>query len=211
MIDPAVTGSEESGIAGRDEGATASTAGHPPPRSRTVLYTSLAAAVVIAVLVAVLAFAKPGSNGTSTNALVGHPAPPVSGPALSGSASYSLSMYSGKWVVLNFSASWCVPCVQETPQLEDFYGEHARTGDAVILAVAFDSTDISHLAAFLASKGAKWPAVNDPSAEVAYGVSEIPQTFLISPSGVVAAKFFGAVTAAELDHYIAQSSGSGST
>lgn len=201
-------GAGDAGMPGSGDAAVGppATDGSEPARSRTVLYSSLAVAVVIGVLVAVLAFAKTGSNGTSTNALVGHTAPAVSGPALSGTASYSLSMYSGKWVVLNFSASWCVPCVQETPQLQAFYRQHAGTGDAVILAVAFDPTDVPHLAAFLASRGARWPAVNDPSAEVAYGVSEIPQSFLISPSGVVAAKFFGAVTAAELDHYIGQNS-----
>jgi thiol-disulfide isomerase/thioredoxin len=177
------------------------------PRSRRVLYTSVGVAVVIAALVSVLAAAKPASKGTTSNTLVGKPAPSISGPALTVSASYSLSEFAGKWVVVNFAASWCVPCVQETPQLQAFYTEHLGRGDAVILAVAFDKYDIANLASFLSSRGAKWPAVNDPSAEVAYGVSQIPQSFLVSPTGIVAAKFFGAVTSAELDKVMAEDSG----
>lgn len=198
------TGLPEGGTSGPEEAAVPTGRRR---RSRTVLYSSLAVAILIAVMIAVLASAKPSSNGTTTNTLVGKPAPAVSGPALTGGGRYSLSQFAGKWVVVNFAASWCVPCRQETPQLLSFYSQQEKSGQAVILTVAFDPTDVSALASFLASSGAKWPAVNDTSAEVAYGVSEIPQSFLVSPGGVVAAKFFGAVTAAELDKVIATYTG----
>lgn len=173
-----------------------------PGRSRVVLYTTLAVAVVLAVLIAVLAASKPIGHGASSSPLIGRPAPPVAGPSLSGGAQYSLAQFRGKWVLVNFSASWCVPCRQETPQLVRFQNQHARAGDAVILAVSFDPTDRANLAAFLRSSGATWPAVNDPGAEVAYGVEGIPESYLVDPQGTVIAKFTGGVTSAQVDGVI---------
>lgn len=177
------------------------------PRSRVVLWTSLGVAAVIAVLIAVLAAARPSSGGTSSP-LLGKQAPVVSGPALNGGGSYSLTQFRGRWVLVNFAASWCVPCQEETPQLQRFSAEHATSESAVVLAVAFDPSDVGNLAAYLRNSHSDWPAVNDPSAEVAYGVSQIPQSYLVDPQGTVVAKFFGALTAAQVDKVIAKATGS---
>ncbi len=184
-------------------------AGDPPaaggrPRSRVVLWASLAVAAVIAVLIAVLAMAKPSANGTTASPLLGHAAPVVTGPALNGGGSYSLAQFRGQWVLVNFAASWCVPCREENPQLQSFMSEHAVSHSAVVLAVAFDPSDVGSLASYLRSSHDTWPAVNDPSAEVAYGVSQIPQSYLVDPQGTVVAKFFGALTAAQVDKVIAK-------
>jgi cytochrome c biogenesis protein CcmG/thiol:disulfide interchange protein DsbE len=165
-----------------------------------VLYTSLAAAFLIAALIAVLAASHP--SGSQSSPLIGKPSPAVNGPALNGGGSYSLSQYAGKWVLVNFAASWCVPCRQETPQLQKFTTEHQARSDAVVLAVAFDPNDVSNLAAYFRQSHVDWPAVDDPSAEVAFGVSQIPQSYLVDPSGTVVAKFFGTLTAAQVDTVI---------
>jgi cytochrome c biogenesis protein CcmG/thiol:disulfide interchange protein DsbE len=165
-----------------------------------VLYTSIGVAAVIGAFIAVLAAAQPSSNSTSP--LIGKPAPAISGKALIGQASYTLTQFSGQWVLVNFSASWCVPCREETPQLQTFTDEHQQAGNAVVLAVAFDPTDVSNLAAYLRKSHATWPAVDDLSAEVAYGVSQIPQSYLVDPAGTVVAKFFGNLTAAQVDRVI---------
>ena len=188
--------------------------GEPPvagsrPRSRVVLWTSLAVAAVIGVLIAVLAAAKPSANGTTSSPLLGHAAPAVAGPALNGGGSYSLSRFRGQWVLVNFAASWCVPCREETPQLQAFTAEHGAAHDAVVLAVAFDPTDVGNLASYLRSSHSGWPAVNDPSAEVAYGVSQIPQSYLVDPQGTVVAKFFGALTRTQVDRVIAKANTAG--
>ena len=172
----------------------------PRPRSRLVLYTSLGVAALIGVFIAVLAAAQPSSNSTSP--LIGKPAPPISGKALNGNASYTLTQFSGEWVLVNFSASWCTPCREETPQLQRFTDEHQSAGNGVVLAVAFDPADVGNLAAYFRSSHATWPAVDDLSAEVAYGVSQIPQSYLVDPSGTVVAKFFGNLTAAQVDRVI---------
>lgn len=178
------------------------------PRSRVVLWTSLGVAVVIGVFVAVLAAAKP-SGGGGSSPLVGKPAPAVSGPALNGGGSVSLGQYRGKWVLVNFAASWCVPCREETPQLQRFSAEHSSANDAVVLAVAFDPSDVGSLASYMRSSGSTWPAVNDPSADVPFGVTQIPQSYLVDPQGTVVAKFFGALTAAQVDKVIGKATASG--
>lgn len=179
------------------------------PRSRVVLWTSLGVAAVIAVLIAVLASAKPTSSGSNSSPLLGKPAPPVSGTALDGGGSYSLAQLSGQWVLVNFAASWCVPCRQETPQLQTFADQHAAQHTATVLGVAFDPSDVTNLAAYLRSAHTTWPTVDDPSAEVAYGVSQIPQSYLVDPQGTVVAKFFGALTAAQVDRVMARAGASG--
>lgn len=186
------------------QGAPSDEAAAPPaPRSRVVLYTSLGVAVVLIVLIAVLASAKP-SGSSSTSPLVGRPAPAVSGPSLTSGSRYSLAQFSGKWVLVNFAASWCVPCRQETPQLQAFANEHARAGNGVVLTVAFDPSDIANLASYVRAAHITWPVISDTAAEVPYGVSQIPQSYLVDPSGTVVAKFFGALTTAQVDKVIAR-------
>ncbi len=173
-------------------------------RSRAVLYVSLVVAALLAVLITLLASSKPVADSVASSPLLGKPAPQVSGRALDGKGSFSLSSFRGRWVLLNFSASWCIPCRNETPQLLTFQSEHAVSGDATVFAVEFDPSDSANLAAFLASNHAPWPAINDPSAEVAYGVTGIPESYLIDPAGTVVAKFFGGVTSAQVDKSISQ-------
>lgn len=179
----------------------------PPRRSRLVLGVSVAAAVIVAVLLAVLASSKPIRGGTGSP-LIGKVAPIVEGPSLSGSGSYSLSQFLGRWVLLNFSASWCVPCEEETPQLLQFENTHQRRADATVLSVEFDQSDTPHLASFLKKSDADWPAVSDGQAQVGYGVSGIPTSYLIDPSGTVVARFSGGITAAQIDKVIRQADAS---
>jgi cytochrome c biogenesis protein CcmG/thiol:disulfide interchange protein DsbE len=169
------------------------------PRSRMVLYSALGVGLLVAALIGVLAASKPVAQGSGTSPLIGQPAPPISGAALNGNGRYSLSEFSGKWVLVNFSASWCVPCREETPQLQLFWRQHQGPGDAVVLAVSYDPSDQASLASFLKSSRATWPAVIDPAADVSYGVSGIPESYLIDPAGRVVARFLGGITAAEVN------------
>lgn len=164
-----------------------------------VLYSALGIGLLVAALIGVLAASKPVAQGSGTSPLVGRTAPPISGPALNGTGRYSLSEYLGKWVLVNFSASWCVPCREETPQLQQFALQHQNAGNAVVLAVSYDPTDQSNLASFLRSSQATWPAVIDAAADVSYGVSGIPESYLVDPAGKVVGRFLGGVTASEVN------------
>ena len=163
---------------------------------------------MFAVLIAVLASAKSAGQGTTQSPLIGKPAPAVSGKVLGGTGEVSLSQYAGKWVLVNFSASWCIPCRQETPQLQTFSRDHSQAGDAEVLGIAYDEGDIPNLTSFLKSSHATWSVVDDGQAVVEYGVSGIPDSFLVDPHGTVVVEYLGGVTSKELDSFIAKATSS---
>ena len=96
------------------------------------------------------------------------------------------------------------------PQLLSFAAGHARSGDATILTVEYDEGDLSGLASWLRSAHADWPAVDDGQAVVDYGVSGIPESYLVDPAGTVVAKYVGGVVASQLNGFIAKASGAAS-
>ena len=161
---------------------------------------------MVCALIAVMASAKPTSQQGASSPLIGKPAPAISGKSLSGAGSYSLAQFRGKWVLVNFAASWCVPCREETPQLKDFYAQNGGTGPDVVLAVAYDETDLGNLASYLRSQKASWPAINDGQAVVEYGVSGIPESYLVDPEGTVVGKYLGGVTTKEINTVITRAS-----
>jgi cytochrome c biogenesis protein CcmG/thiol:disulfide interchange protein DsbE len=169
---------------------------------RMVLWITAGAAVLASVLVAVLASAGPAAQVSADSPLLGKPAPSISGAGLGGGA-VQLSQFAGRWVLINFAASWCVPCQQEMPQLLAFAHDHAG-GDATILTVAYDESDLSNLRSFLAGQHATWLAVDDPQAKVDYGIGGIPESYLVDPEGTVVAKYLSGVNAAGLNAFIAR-------
>lgn len=176
-------------------------------RPRLVLWIALATAATLAVLVSVLATSGSAGQVKADSPLIGKPAPAISGKSLLGGPEVRLSSLSGKWVLVNFAASWCVPCRYEMPELLTFEQDHSRPANAEILTVAYDEGDVSSLASYLRGNHVSWPAVDDGSAVVDYGVQGVPESYLVDPAGTVVAKYAGAVDAADLNAFIAKSSG----
>jgi cytochrome c biogenesis protein CcmG, thiol:disulfide interchange protein DsbE len=178
-------------------------------RPRAVMLAALAVAVVVAALVAVLATRPPASSTAAASPLLGKPAPSVTGPALTGSP-VDLASLRGRFVVVNFFASWCPPCQVEEPELVQFAFQHRSAGDAQVLGVVFADRSAS-AARFLASTGGEWPAVADPGGQIAldYGVRGPPETFVVAPDGLVVARLLGAVKAADLDQVLARARAEG--
>ena len=199
-----MTGGVEAVAGARDDGDVGR-----PRRSHVVLWSSLGVAVVFSVLIAVLASSKSVGQDSASSPLIGKPAPAIAGKVLTGPEQVSLSQFRGKWVLVNFSASWCIPCRQETPQLLAFSRAHAASGSAVVIGVAYDEEDLGNLRAFLESSGATWPVVDDSQADVTYGVNGIPESYLVDPQGTVVAKYLGGVTEAEIDSFIAKATTAG--
>jgi thiol-disulfide isomerase/thioredoxin len=175
---------------------------------RTVLWVVVGTAVVVAALIAVVASAQPSSEVEGKSPLLGGPAPAISGPGLGG-GHYSLAQFRGRWVLVNFMATWCEDCQQEMPQLMEFAKQHARAGDATVLTVADDPSDVGQLRRYLAAEGAGWPAVDDPVATVSYGIQGLPSSFLVAPDGTVFAYLIGEVRASELDSWLQQGAAKG--
>ena len=171
-------------------------------KTRKVLWIAVAVAVPVALLVLVLANGKPAATRAVRSPLVGKPAPPIEGTTVDG-APASLAALDGKWVVVNFFATWCVPCRVEHPELIRFSDSHAATGDAAVVGVIY-SDNAQAVKEFRDKEGGSWAMVTDPKGRVAldYGVAGIPESFLISPEGVVVAKLLGGVRAGDLDQLI---------
>jgi len=178
-------------------------ASRPGLRPRhTARWVGGVALVVGAALVTLLA-TRPQETVTEVDTpLVGQTAPGINGSTLGG-GSFDLSSLRGRWVVVNFFASWCPPCQQEEPELVAFAYAHRSPGDAALVGVVFDDA-ASTAHNFMQSTGATWPAVIDPNGQTAlnYGVRGPPETFIVSPDGTVVAHLDGPVTDASLDHWL---------
>jgi cytochrome c biogenesis protein CcmG/thiol:disulfide interchange protein DsbE len=161
-------------------------------------------AVLVALMVAVLATRDPSSERATQSPLIGRLAPATAGTTLDGEE-VSIDDFRGRWVMLNFFGSWCTPCIEEHPQLLAFDTAHREAGDAALISVTFDDTSLK-AREFFANHGGDWPVIDDPenSIAVAYGVAQVPETFVIAPNGTVVQRFANKVTRAELDAVIAR-------
>lgn len=117
---------------------------------------------------------------------------PVSAPAFtlptpSGDTG-SLEDYRGRFVLLNFWATWCPPCLHEMPSMQRLY-EALRDRGFVVLAVASDSAGKQVVEPFIKKLGVTFPIFLDQRSEVSnrYGARELPSTFLLDHQGNVVA------------------------
>jgi len=174
-------------------------------RHRIGPWVAGAVLVVLAGFVAVLATG--GDDAKVRSTLIGAPAPDIRGETIDG-GSYALSELRGKYVVVNFFATWCVPCIREHPQLVEFEERHRAEGDASIVSVVFDSRP-DQVREFFAREGGEWPVVLDPDGRTAlqYGVAGVPESYLLAPDGTVLVKIEGGVTADDLDRLLRQVQG----
>lgn len=176
-----------------------------PRRSHTVLYVTLSLAAVVALLVGVLATRKPASDRPVYSALINKPAPDITGKTIDG-RQFQLSQFSGKWVLVNFFATWCTPCQKEHPEIQSWSREHADAGNGEVVAVVYGD-EPSRVRSFFAKQGGDWPVVLDDGKEpiaVAYGVTAPPESYLVAPNGYVVAKLIGGIRARDLDDQMAR-------
>lgn len=141
--------------------------------------------LVLTVVGVVLATRAPQEATQVDSPLLGHMAPAITGTDLQTGARVSLHALRGQYVVVNFFASWCIPCQDEAPDLVKFdYTQSHAGGGAHLISVVFHDSN-SQARQFLKTQGAIWSAVDDPGGNIAqsYGVTSPPTTFLIDPSG----------------------------
>jgi cytochrome c biogenesis protein CcmG/thiol:disulfide interchange protein DsbE len=172
-------------------------------RSRVALISAVVVGVIIALLVIVLATRDPADERVQRSPLIGKAAPEIDGKTIEGKP-FDLTRYDGEWVLVNFFATWCVPCRQEHPELVKL----AEGDQTNVVSVVFQD-DPGTVKAFLKEHGGNWPVVNDPSGKVTleYGVPKIPESYLIAPDGTVVAKFISGIESDAVTNLIARFSG----
>jgi signal transduction histidine kinase/thiol-disulfide isomerase/thioredoxin len=178
----------------------------------------LAAAAVVGVATGSLKGAPASSTSTDPSADAGPSsgsivyssptaAPAFTLPALSyagttgatGTAgTVSLAQYQGKPLIVNFFASWCAPCQQETPLIASFY--KASSGHVTIVGVDGNDTTAKAVA-FVRAKGVSYPVGVDPQliTASAYNIVAFPQTFFLDSRHQIVFRVIGAVTRAQLE------------
>lgn len=116
----------------------------------------------------------------------------------------NLKDFKGKWVVVNFWATWCPPCIAEMPDLQKFHDEH--TEDALVIGINVEDLDDNALKSFLDSYFITYPVFRKPQApEIPLGtVPGLPTSFLVSPEGNVEARQVGTITSEMIENFIAE-------
>ena len=189
----------------------------PPTRSRAVLWAAIAVGVVMAMLVGLLLTSKNADDQTTASPVEGKPAPALGGKALIGEE-FDVGA-NDRWLLVNFFATWCVPCRQEHPQLRKFAADGAKDGSAQVVSVVYGDK-AGAVRDFFRENGGTWTVLDSDNGRTAldWGVAKVPESFLVSPTGIVVKRFQGGVVASDVQRYIdayeeqdaAAQSGSGS-
>lgn len=114
-----------------------------------------------------------------------------------------LSDFTGRVVLLNFWATWCAPCRDEMPLLQQRHAQYAPA--LAVIAVNFDEP-LEYVQAFAAEFGLTFTVLLDPggAAQDAYAVRGYPTTVLVDAQGIVRIVHIGAMSEGQLDEYLAE-------
>lgn len=171
---------------------------------------ALAVAAVLGALFWVLASSASGpteKSGVIESPLLGRPAPALRSTTLD-EEPFDLARRKGSWVVLNFFNSTCAPCRAEHPALVEFTEQQASFGDegAELYTVLQYLDDVNNVKSFFLNRGGDWPIVRDDDGtiNVAFGVAQVPETFIINPDGEVVVRWAGQIDANTLSQLVQQ-------
>jgi cytochrome c biogenesis protein CcmG/thiol:disulfide interchange protein DsbE len=161
---------------------------------RTRLWVAGGIAVVAALVVGGLVFGSPDETSAGRS---GGPAADIELPRLDGEGTVSLASFRGRPVVVNFFASWCVPCRKEMPA---FQAVSERLGDRVAFLGVDHQDDRKGGLALLQDTGVRYPAGYDPDGKVAqaFGLFGMPTTLFVGPDGTLLETHTGELTEKQL-------------
>ena len=118
---------------------------------------------------------------------------------------HRLSEHRGKWVVINFWATWCGPCMIEIPELMRFHARH-KDDDAIVIGVNFEEIDTPDLVKFIAEMDINYLVVRAGDKPILpfEPLKGLPSTFFVDPHGELVASHVGPVTGAAIDDFLAR-------
>ena len=188
------------------------TATRPRAKGRPALWGSVAAGIVLALFVAVLATRDSGATNRSVESpLLGEPAPALAGESMLDGEAFDLRDAEGRWVLVNFFATWCEPCRKEHPELLRFAQDHRVADDVRVVSVVF-SDEPADVERYFRDNGGDWPVVDDDEGRIVFNwsVSGVPESYLVDPDGGVRAKIVGGVDADKLEDLLRRAQGQSS-
>ena len=117
---------------------------------------------------------------------------------------HSLSGYKGKWVLVNYWATWCPPCLEEIPDLIALHEN--KKNNLVVIGVAMDYRNAQQVTDFAEGLLVEYPIVlGNPQIVSQIGpVQGLPTTYLYSPDGKMVAQQVGAITRESVESFIAK-------
>ena len=116
---------------------------------------------------------------------------------------HHLSDYRGKWVLVNYWATWCPPCLEEIPELEVFHNNH-KDKLAVVLGVNMEGIETGELRRFVEDQFISYPILlaGDDGSQLLGKIPGLPTSYLINPKGEIVAREVGPVNAASIEKFI---------
>ena len=189
-----------------DVEADAPPAAFPRRPARRGLWIAVAVAVPVALLITVLATRQPAQTRSGDSPLIGKQAPAVDAMTIDDEP-FRLSDTRGRWVLVNFFATWCVPCRLEHGDLIQI----SQRRDAAVVGIVY-SDSVQAVKEFRADEGGDWPMLTDPRGRVAldFGVAGVPESYLLDPEGRIVAKVLGGIRSVDFDRLLAEARVGGS-
>ena len=158
------------------------------PMNRTRTRNTLA--ILLCIMTALLSGCGPSDEQPQGKAIKGQPAPNFMLTDLTGKE-WQLSDLRGKVVFINFWATWCPPCIQELPSMEALNQRLSAASFQMLTILYSDRPELGQ--SMVNKSGYSFPVLIDPDAAVGrqYGLTGVPETFIVDPQGILREKFIG--------------------
>lgn len=173
-------------------------------RSRVAPYTAGAVAIVLALFVWLLATSEGGDDAMVSSPILGKLAPSITGTGFRGEQ-FDIDTERGNWVLVNFFSTTCIPCIQEHPELVALSERYEASGALAIVSVTFEDKAAA-VRDFFEKNGGEWPVLLTDTGRIAisYGVTAVPESYLVAPDGRVVRKVIGGITADDVVSFIGE-------
>jgi len=178
---------------------------HP---ARWIALGVAAVLVAFSVVLATQVGNDPRSDAKKSH-LAGKAAPRFTVETLDGETLSSRDL-AGKAVIVNFWNSWCIPCQQEHPALTQFFAHHDHDPDFALVGIVRDDTKAA-TQRWVEKHGDDWTIATDPGGKtaLAFATRGQPETFAISPDGVIVGYQFGPSSVDDLEQLLSAARGGG--